>query len=140
MDAGSRIGVGGYAQMEQDHLPDRQQFMLADTRSLDEFIRDLCLDGRLPSFCTAGYREGRTGANFMPLAKHATVKNFCIPNGVLTFQEYLTDYASEETRHVGRDIIARHTDWIDSHAPSLAGKVKENLRRMEQEAQRDLHF
>jgi 2-iminoacetate synthase len=140
MDAGSRIGVGGYAQMEQEHLPNRQQFMLADTRSLDEFIRDLCLDGRLPSFCTAGYREGRTGANFMPLAKHATVKNFCIPNGVLTFQEYLTDYASEETRHVGRDIIARHTDWIDSHAPSLAGKVKENLRRMEQEAQRDLHF
>lgn len=140
MDAGSRIGVGGYAQMEQDHLPDRQQFMLADTRSLDEFIRDLCLDGRLPSFCTAGYREGRTGANFMPLAKHATVKNFCIPNGVLTFQEYLTDYASEETRHAGRDIIARHTDWIDSQVPSLSEKVKKNLWRMEQEEQRDLHF
>jgi 2-iminoacetate synthase len=140
MDAGSRIAVGGYSQMEQEHLPDRQQFMLADTRSLDEFIHDLCLESRLPSFCTAGYREGRTGANFMPLAKHATVKNFCIPNGVLTFQEYLTDYASEKTRHAGKEIIARYTGWIDTHAPSLSGKVKEHLCRIEQETQRDLHF
>jgi len=141
MDAGSRIAVGGYARMEREHIPDRQQFLLADTRSLDDFIRDLCRDGYLPSFCTAGYREGRTGANFMPLAKHATVKNFCIANGVLTFQEYLTDYASDATRRVGREVtIPRYLDWIDANVPSLAPKVRANLAQMEQESQRDLHF
>jgi len=141
MDAGSRIAVGGYARMEREHIPDRQQFLLADTRSLDEFIRDLCLAGYLPSFCTAGYREGRTGANFMPLAKHATVKNFCIANGVLTFQEYLTDYASDATRRVGREVtIPRYLDWIDANVPSLAPKVRANLAKMEQESHRDLHF
>ncbi len=141
MDAGSRIAVGGYAHMEREHIPDRQQFLLADTRTLDAFIRDLCRDGYLPSFCTAGYREGRTGANFMPLAKHATVKNFCIANGVLTFQEYLADYASGETRSVGREItLPRYLEWIDANVPSLAPKVRENLAKMERESQRDLHF
>ena len=141
MDAGSRIAVGGYSQMERAHLPDRQQFLLADTRSLDEFIFDLCQEGYLPSFCTAGYREGRTGANFMPLAKHATVKNFCVANGVLTFQEYLLDYASEAVRMIGRErIIPNYLEWIDTQVPTLAGKVRENLNRMELHTDRDLHF
>ena len=141
MDAGSRIAVGGYSQMEREHLPDRQQFMLADTRCLDEFIGDLCKDGYLPSFCTAGYREGRTGANFMPLAKHATVKNFCIANGILTFEEYLADYASEAVRSLGREaIIPRYLGWVDEHVPALAPKVRANLDRMRKESQRDLRF
>jgi 2-iminoacetate synthase len=77
----------------------------------------------------------------MPLAKHATVKNFCIANGVLTFQEYLTDYASDATRRVGREVtIPRYLDWIDANVPSLAPKVRANLAKMEQESQRDLHF
>jgi len=141
MDAGSRIGVGGYAQMEQAHLPDRQQFMLADTRSLDDFIRDLCQDGYLPSFCTAGYREGRTGANFMPLAKHATVKNFCIANGILTFQEYLLDYASDAVRRLGNErVLPAYLAWLDQRLPEVAGKVRDNLQRMQKEAKRDLRF
>ncbi|MFO7534108.1 MAG: [FeFe] hydrogenase H-cluster radical SAM maturase HydG [Kiritimatiellia bacterium] len=141
MDAGSRIAVGGYSQMEHAHLPDRQQFLLADTRSLDEFILDLCQEGYLPSFCTAGYREGRTGANFMPLAKHATVKNFCIANGVLTFQEYLLDYASEAVRKIGREhIIPNYLEWIDTQVPALAGKIRANLRHMEAGPDRDLHI
>lgn len=141
MDAGSRIAVGGYARMNQEHQPDRQQFLLADTRSLDDFILDLCREGYLPSFCTAGYREGRTGANFMPLAKHATVNNFCIANGVLTFQEYLEDYASAPVRKLGREtIIPRYLNWMDEHVPGIASKVRENLARMERDAVRDLHF
>ncbi|MFO7973859.1 MAG: [FeFe] hydrogenase H-cluster radical SAM maturase HydG [Candidatus Hydrogenedentota bacterium] len=141
MDAGSRIAVGGYAQMNRDHQPGRQQFFLADRRSLDAFILDLCREGYLPSFCTAGYREGRTGANFMPLAKHATVNNFCIANGILTFQEYLTDYASEAVKQLGREtIIPEFLAWLDEHAPALAPKVRTNLERMEREEIRDLHF
>ncbi len=141
MDAGSRIAVGGYSQMQHEHLPDRQQFLLSDTRSLDEFILDLCQDGYLPSFCTAGYREGRTGANFMPLAKHATVKNFCIANGILTFQEYLLDYASEPVRKIGRErVIPEFLKWVNTNVPTLAGKVKANLDRMSTGSDRDLHF
>jgi len=141
MDAGSRIAVGGYSQMEREHVPDRQQFMLADTRSLDQLIGDLCRDGYLPSFCTAGYREGRTGANFMPLAKHATVKNFCIANGILTFEEYLADYASESVRSLGREVILpRYLSWVDEHVPALASQVRVNLDRMRNESQRDLRF
>ncbi|MBN2309888.1 MAG: [FeFe] hydrogenase H-cluster radical SAM maturase HydG [Candidatus Hydrogenedentes bacterium] len=139
MDAGSRIAVGGYAQMEHEHIPDRQQFILGDARSLDEFVYDLCRDGYLPSFCTAGYREGRTGANFMPLAKHATVNRFCIANGVLTFKEYLLDYASPETRAIGERVIHTYLEWIDANVPQLADKVRQNLER-EGQNQRDLHF
>ena len=141
VDAGSRIAVGGYAQMNLEHQPDRQQFMLADTRSLDEFIQDLCDEGYLPSFCTAGYREGRTGANFMPLAKHATVKNFCIANGILTFQEYLDDYGSNASRKIGQEqVIPRYLMWLDGHAAGLAEKTRVNLERMKKTAARDLHF
>ncbi len=141
MDAGSRIAVGGYRQMQQEHIPDQQQFILGDTRSLDAFIQDLCQDKLLPSFCTAGYREGRTGANFMPLAKQATVKNFCIANGILTFQEYLSDYASAETRKIGQTrTIPLFLDWVRTNVPTLAPKVEAHLSSMQQTATRDLHF
>jgi 2-iminoacetate synthase len=141
MDAGSRIAVGGYSQMHDEHLPDRQQFLLSDTRSLDDFIGDLCQDGYLPSFCTAGYREGRTGANFMPLAKHATVKNFCIANGVLSFVEYLQDYASPQVRKIGwQTIIPRYLQWLQHNVPQLAEKVQGCLKRLQDGATRDLHF
>ena len=141
MDAGSRIAVGGYRQMAHEHLPDRQQFILGDTRSLDAFIQDLCKDDLLPSFCTAGYREGRTGANFMPLAKQATVKNFCIPNGILTFQEYLSDYASPKTRHIGQTrTIPLFLDWVRTNVPAFAPRVQAHLECMQQTTTRDLHF
>ena len=141
MDAGSRIAVGGYSRMNEEHQPDRQQFLLSDTRTLDDFIYDLCQDGHLPSFCTAGYREGRTGANFMPLAKHATVKNFCIANGILSFEEYLQDYASPRVQQIGRQIvIPQYLRWLEENVPSLAGKVQVNLSRVREERQRDLHF
>lgn len=141
MDAGSRIAVGGYGQMHEEHLPDRQQFLLSDTRSLDHFIGDLCRGGYLPSFCTAGYREGRTGVNFMPLAKHATVKNFCIANGILSFEEYLQDYASPPVRQMGQQsVIPHYLRWLEQNSPPLADRVREHLSRMQGGKLRDLHF
>jgi 2-iminoacetate synthase len=142
MDAGSCIAVGGYSQAaKKKHAPGKQQFILSDTRSLDEFILSLCEKGFLPSFCTAGYREGRTGANFMPLAKHATVKNYCIANGILTFQEYLTDYASDSVKKIAAtNIIPDYLKWLDEKLPHLAVKVKSNLQLIKNDSQRDLHF
>ncbi len=140
MDAGSRIAVGGYSGSKDKDTMDLQQFMLKDNRSLDEFIYSLCKNGHLPSFCTAGYREGRTGANFMPLAKSATVKNFCISNGLLTFKEYLMDHASEKTRKIGEQkILPKFLGWVEKNVPELSSKVKEKLIQ-EENNERDKHF
>ncbi len=77
----------------------------------------------------------------MPLAKHATVKNFCIANGVLTFEEYLEDYASQAVRKLGKEtVLPRYLNWLDEHVPKVASRVRENLARMERDAARDLHF
>lgn len=138
MEAGSRIAVGGYGRMNEEHQPDRQQFLLSDTRTVDDSIYDLCQDGYLPSFCTAGYREGRTGANFMPLAKHATVKNFCIANGIPSFEEYLEDYASPRVRQIGwQTVIPSYLKWLEENIPPLARKVQGNLNRVREEAQQE---
>lgn len=138
-DAGSRIAVGGYAQMAREHIPDRQQFQLGDTRTLDEFIRELCEDGYIPSFCTAGYRAGRTGCHFMSFAKKGLVKNFCIPNAVLTFKEYLLDYATPATREIGEKTIATYVERFAQQMPRRAAVLKEMLTRMEA-GERDLYF
>ncbi len=139
VDAGSRTAVGGYAEMEREHIPDREQFQLADTRSLDEYILELCRDGYIPSFCTAGYRTGRTGCHFMSFAKQGLIKNFCLPNAVLTFKEYLLDYASPETRDAGEKTIARHVEDFARRIPQRAEKLKEMLSWMEG-GRRDLYF
>ena len=78
---------------------------MADSRSLDEVIRELAQDGYIPSFCTACYRKGRTGDHFMGLARKAFIKQFCAPNASCTFQEYLEDYASEATKLQGQRVI-----------------------------------
>jgi 2-iminoacetate synthase len=140
MDAGTRVGVGGYAEMEKEHLLHKEQFYVKDSQSLDDFIYNLCKDGYLPSFCTAGYREGRTGENFMPLAKQAIVKNLCIANGILTFKEYLIDYASEKVKTIGENkIIPHYLKWIQDHVPGVYSHVKDNLQKEENNI-RDLHF
>lgn len=106
IDAGSRIGVGGY-QQAANAMPDKEQFQLGDSRSLDDVIREICLTGNVPSFCTACYRKGRTGEQFMGLAKSSFVHNFCMPNAICTLKEYLLDYASPETREAGEAVIAK---------------------------------
>lgn len=106
-DASSRIGIGAYHEDESGDNQDleKQQFELGDTRNLDEFIADLAEEGYLTSFCTAGYRCGRTGEAFMDVAKCGKVHAFCMPNAVLTFKEYLLDYAGDLTKAKGEKLL-----------------------------------
>ncbi|HQD29863.1 [FeFe] hydrogenase H-cluster radical SAM maturase HydG [Acetivibrio saccincola] len=135
IDAGTRIGVGGYKKSRGNELPEKEQFQLGDLRSLDVVIGETCKMGELPSFCTACYRAGRTGEEFMEVAKSSFVHNFCMPNAILTLKEYLLDYASEETKKAGEEAIKKHLDKLKD------GKTKEfvleALNRMEQ-GERDI--
>lgn len=112
IDAGTRIGVGGYKKTEGNKLPDKEQFQLGDVRSLDTVIGETCKMGSLPSFCTACYRAGRTGEEFMEVAKSSFVHNFCMPNAILTLKEYLLDYASEETKIAGEEAIKTYVSKL----------------------------
>jgi 2-iminoacetate synthase len=103
ISAGSRTNPGGYT---DDTVADMEQFQLGDHRGLDEVIRDVAEMGYIPSFCTACYRLGRTGGDFMDLAKPGEIKHHCDPNALSTFLEYLEDYGSPETRAVGEKLIA----------------------------------
>lgn len=103
ISGGSRTSVGGYTQTERPH--DTEQFDVSDTRSLDEVVRWLLDMGFMPSFCTACYREGRTGDRFMALCKSKQIQNCCLPNALLTLEEYLCDYASPGTREAGEKAI-----------------------------------
>lgn len=108
ISGGSRTSVGGYAGYTPDERPhDTEQFDVSDQRSLDEVVKWLMDLGYIPSFCTACYREGRTGDRFMALCKVGQIQNCCHPNALMTLQEYLTDYASPETKAVGEKLIER---------------------------------
>jgi 2-iminoacetate synthase len=109
ISAGSRCDPGGYTEGE----PQTAQFQLGDQRSVDEVVRDVAALGYTPSFCTACYRLGRTGADFMDLAKPGEIKCHCEPNALSTFQEYLEDYASPETQAVGRQLTASRIAEMD---------------------------
>ena len=108
ISGGSRTSVGGYAGYTPEERPhDTEQFDVSDQRSLDEVVKWLMEGGYIPSFCTACYREGRTGDRFMALCKVGQIQNCCHPNALMTLQEYLSDYASPETKAVGEALIAR---------------------------------
>jgi 2-iminoacetate synthase len=135
-DASSRIGIGAYSDARDAQAAERQQFLLGDTRSLDDVTRELAERGYLTSFCTAGYRCGRTGQTFMDLAKKGKVHEFCIPNAILTFKEYLLDYASPETRRIGEQLIAERIDAVPERLRPL---LLERLKATEA-GRRDLRF
>jgi len=110
ISAGSCTGVGGYQKVVVEHesthnTNNGQQFEPSDQRSPNEIIRMLCQRGFVPSYCTACYRQGRTGDRFMSLAKNGTIQNVCLPNALLTFKEYLIDYADPATKAVGEERI-----------------------------------
>jgi 2-iminoacetate synthase len=145
LSAGSCTGVGGYRQeygmagAANDAVEDEEapQFTVEDRRSPDEMIQSLCHSGFLPSFCTACYRQGRTGDRFMRLAKTGQIQNICQPNAILTFKEYLLDYASPATRELGERIIAAHLQEIGKDR--VKAETQSRLRRLEQ-GERDLYF
>lgn len=118
ISGGSRTSVGGYVEQEKED-ESSAQFDVSDTRSLDEVVNWLIGMGFIPSFCTACYREGRTGDRFMHLLKSGQIANCCQPNALMTLKEYLEDYASEETKAKGQALIEKELDHI------LSDKVKE---------------
>lgn len=141
ISAGSCTDVGAYKQEQtakaKEKSPDTSQFQVGDHRPPEEILVKLCNSGYLPSYCTACYRQGRTGDRFMQLAKSGQIANVCQPNAILTFQEYLLDYASPQTRMLGEKAIARFLEDISDD------KIKElTLERLVQlkEGARDLYF
>lgn len=106
----SRTSVGGYATPETEEEITSAQFDVSDQRTLDEVVNWLMKLGYIPSFCTACYREGRTGDRFMSLCKNMQILNCCHPNALMTLKEYLEDYASEETRKIGMELIGRELE------------------------------
>ncbi|VFQ45775.1 [FeFe] hydrogenase H-cluster radical SAM maturase HydG [Desulfoluna butyratoxydans] len=136
MSAGSRTYPGAYSDPEYDR-PDVQQFCLGDNRSLDEVIREMAENGFTPSWCTACYRKGRTGDHFMGLAKQGFIQEFCIPNALLTLREYLSDYASPETRAAGEALLARSEETM---AQRKCGKEFSKLLKRVTDGERDLYF
>ncbi len=135
ISGGSRTSVGGYSEQERPH--DTEQFDVSDQRSLDEVIAWLMEMGYLPSFCTACYREGRTGDRFMSLCKSGQIQNCCHPNALLTLKEYLSDYASGRTREIGERMIQKEIENIPNE--KVRETVRENLAKIAG-GQRDFRF
>lgn len=137
ISGGSRTSVGGYCEPEPDDAKS-EQFDVSDTRTLDEVVRWLMQMDYIPSFCTACYREGRTGDRFMSLCKSGQIQNCCHPNALMTLKEYLMDYASPETKLLGDRLIEREVLNVPNQkARSI---VLENLRLIEQDNRRDFRF
>lgn len=138
MSAGSCTDVGGYKDLEEaeedEHIT---QFENPDHRTPDEVIRRVCELGYLPSFCTACYRNERTGERFMKLAKEGEIHNLCQPNALLTFQEYLEDYATDKTKEAGEKIIEEQLELIPN--PKMRKWTEERLERIK-EGERDLNI
>lgn len=137
IDAGSRTSVGGYYEPEPDDEKS-EQFDVSDTRTLDEVVCWLMKMDYIPSFCTACYREGRTGDRFMSLCKSGQIQNCCHTNALMTLKEYLTDYASAETKSLGSQLIEKEVLNVPNER--ARGIVIENLRLIEQDNRRDFHF
>ncbi len=135
ISGGSRTSVGGYCEEERPH--DTEQFDVSDNRTLDEVVNWLMKSGYIPSFCTACYREGRTGDRFMSLCKSGQIQNCCHPNALMTLKEFLMDYASPETKKVGEELIQKEIANIGKE--KVKEIVKERLIKIEN-GERDFRF
>jgi 2-iminoacetate synthase len=134
ISGGSRTSVGGYDETPEE---DTRQFEVSDTRVLDEVVQWLIGFGYIPSFCTACYREGRTGDRFMALCKRKQILNCCHPNALMTLKEYLTDYASPQTKDAGEKLIEQEIGRIPREKTRAI--VRENLKEIET-GKRDFRF
>ncbi len=137
VSAGSRTKPGGYVE-ESGTSVSEKQFEIEDTRSINEVVAEIARSGNIPSFCTACYRCGRTGEDIMDLLKPGYIKNFCLPNALLTFQEFLTDYADDMTREIGERSIAEHLPRIPEEARRK--RTAEYIELIRATRQRDLYF
>jgi len=127
ISGGSRTSVGGYEKEEEGNT---KQFKVNDNRTLDEVVSWLIKDKFIPSFCTACYREGRTGDRFMSLCKSGQIQNCCLPNALMTLQEYLIDYAANGTRAAGEELIKSEIENIPNEKMrALAVKHLEEIKQ-----------
>ncbi len=136
ISGGSRTSVGGYTEEERPH--DSEQFDVSDQRTLDEVVKWLMEKGHIPSFCTACYREGRTGDRFMALCKNGQILNCCHPNALMTLTEYLTDYASEETKKIGYELVENELQKIPGE--KIKKIATENIKAIKESNGRDFRF
>ena len=136
ISGGSRTSVGGYVEPEEDDNKS-EQFDVEDKRTLDEIVKWLMEMDYIPSFCTACYREGRTGDRFMSLCKTGQIQNCCLPNALMTLQEYLEDYASAETKEVGEKLILKDLETIPNE--KVKQLVIDNLENIKN-GKRDFRF
>lgn len=132
----SRTSVGGYTEKERPH--DTEQFDVSDQRSLDDVVNWLIEMGHVPSFCTACYREGRTGDRFMSLCKNGQILNCCHPNALMTLAEYLVDYASEKTRAAGFKLIDDELKKIPNE--KVRAIAEKNIEEIKNSNKRDFRF
>ncbi len=136
ISGGSKTSVGGYSE-ENATEEDSSQFDVTDSRTLDEVMKWLMELGYLPSFCTACYREGRTGERFMEICKSKQIQNCCHPNALITLKEYLEDYAGPETKAVGEKLIERELSELEN--PKVKEVLMNNLKSIEA-GERDFRF
>ena len=137
ISGGSRTSVGGYVE-EEDEDENSAQFDVSDRRTLDEVVRWLMELGYIPSFCTACYREGRTGDRFMALCKSGQIQNCCHPNALMTLEEYLMDYASPETREIGEKIIEK--ELLNIPKEKVRNIAREYIEEIKKDGKRDFRF
>jgi 2-iminoacetate synthase len=138
-DASSVIGPGNYSRSLKKQNKKSQQFMLGDTRSLEEVVGEMAREGIITSFCTAGYRCGRTGENIMELLKCGKEGKFCKLNAVLTFKEWVDDFAGEKTRPAAEKLIKKEIAEIKKEMPETYPKFMEYYKKVA-DGQRDIYF
>jgi 2-iminoacetate synthase len=141
-DASTQIGVGAYADgklKRETQEEDKQQFILGDTRSLDEVIREFAQLGYITSFCTAGYRCGRTGGCILDKLKDGSEGKLCKLNAVITFKEWLEDFASSETQAIGQKVIDKELAEIKERIPGIYDRLIAMYQRTAND-ERDLYF
>jgi 2-iminoacetate synthase len=138
IDAGSRVELGGYTELGEKQVIEREQFELGDIRPLDLVVHELLIDGYIPSFCTACYRLGRTGEQFMEFSIPGFIQNLCTPNALTTLLEYLIDYAAPETRAQGQAVIEREIAKLPES--DRKRQLIDRLDRIRRRDERDLPF
>ncbi len=132
VSAGSKTDPGGYSNKHAT-----PQFQVGDTRSIEEILLELVQGGYMPSFCTSCYRKGRVGKDFMDLAKPGLIKRFCNTNAILTFQEYLNDYAPEELKKAGEELIKKEIAMVDDE--KIKAEIEKRLAKISN-GERDLYI
>lgn len=137
ISGGSKTSVGGYDQPEKEDEVTSAQFDVSDNRTLDEVVNWLCKLGYIPSFCTACYREGRTGDRFMQLCKSGQISNCCHPNALMTLKEYSQDYASNDTKNKANELIVKELNNVSS---DKVRKICQERLTLIEDGKRDFRF